>query len=322
MTTRLLVPLDGSPLSEQVLPAVRTFTIGLAPCVIELLYVLDPAATPEGTGDLLTSKGIARAEHLAQAYLETQAKSLTGVGVEVHQVVTAGPPARQILEHARRGQFDYIFMATHGRSGLARAMVGSVTDRVIREAAIPVVAIHPLPVTDASHPWPGDDAPSGDLIPLLGRGDVLSTKAMEVLVRRGGQVVPQLITSLSSPIAELRQHAARTLGAVADPMAVPALVERLSDNVWEVRWEAEEALVQFRDEGVRAVLESVVHAVPDRRRNLSVLHVLERAPMHLWETLKPVIHALQSHESDMAAPLAAAKAVRNMAHRTESHVHA
>ena len=69
--------------------------------------------------------------------------------------------------------------------------------------------------------------------------------------------------------------------------------------------------------GVRAVLEAVMHSAPDERHNLAVLHVLEGAPMELWQVLKPVVHALRGPESALAGPIAAAKALRQLDHPSQ-----
>jgi nucleotide-binding universal stress UspA family protein len=313
MNTRILVPLDGSPLSEQALPAVKKFASGMACCSIELFYVIEPATLAFPADVIPPANYLTRAQVWASEYLAEQATSLTSPTVDVQQRVGIGPPARAILDYIRANSFDYVFMATHGRSGLARAVVGSVTDRVIREATIPVIAVHPKPIAPAEDPWPGDNAATAELISMFARADLLSTRAVDVLTQRGAAAVPELVNALSDDTAEVRQYAARTLGAIATgQLAVEALVSRLSDEVWEVRWDAEEALVQFGEAGVQAVLESLVHAAPDARRHQAVLHVLEKAPMGLWEMLKPVLQALRSRDGALSTPITAAKALQRL----------
>lgn len=67
-------------------------------------------------------------------------------GDNVKASVIAGSPAEEIVAAAKGGGYDVIVMATHGRTGLAHAVLGSVTERVIRHAPCPVVAIK-LPST-------------------------------------------------------------------------------------------------------------------------------------------------------------------------------
>lgn len=63
--------------------------------------------------------------------------------VEVRQKVEIGSPATSILEEAEREGSDLIVMSTHGRTGLAHMLMGSVTEQVVRNASCPVFSIHP-----------------------------------------------------------------------------------------------------------------------------------------------------------------------------------
>jgi len=63
--------------------------------------------------------------------------------VEVRQKVEIGSPATSILEEAEREGSDLIVMSTHGRTGLAHMLMGSVTEQVVRNAYCPVFSIHP-----------------------------------------------------------------------------------------------------------------------------------------------------------------------------------
>lgn len=63
--------------------------------------------------------------------------------VEVRQKVEIGSPATSILEEAEREDSDLIVMSTHGRTGLAHMLMGSVTEQVVRNASCPVFSIHP-----------------------------------------------------------------------------------------------------------------------------------------------------------------------------------
>ena len=63
--------------------------------------------------------------------------------VEVRQKVEIGSPATNILDEAEREGSDLIVMSTHGRTGLAHVLMGSVTEQVVRNAACPVFSVHP-----------------------------------------------------------------------------------------------------------------------------------------------------------------------------------
>jgi len=63
--------------------------------------------------------------------------------VEVRQKVEIGSPAANILEESERERSDLIVMSTHGRTGLAHVLMGSVTEQVVRNAVCPVFSVHP-----------------------------------------------------------------------------------------------------------------------------------------------------------------------------------
>ena len=63
--------------------------------------------------------------------------------VEVRQKVEIGSPATNIVDEAEREQSDLIVMSTHGRTGLAHVLMGSVTEQVVRNASCPVFSVHP-----------------------------------------------------------------------------------------------------------------------------------------------------------------------------------
>jgi hypothetical protein len=204
-------------------------------------------------------------------------------------------------------------MATHGRSGLGRSVLGSVTDWVIREAQVPVVAIHPRMGITKHETWPGDDAATSELIALFDREGALSTRAVETLITRGPEAVPELLEATTAPKPAVRRHAAKALGKIRDERTVQPLVELLRDRAWDVSWEAGESLIRFGDEGMKAVLEDVVKAPADQRYNLAVAHVLEGAPLHLIHYMQPVLHALHSPEHSVTVPIAASKALQEIA---------
>lgn len=143
---RVLVPLDGSELAEAALaPAVRVARqVGAS---LELLRVVDPAmltespyipATPEDSAEYAE-----RQTSEARSYLMGVAERLRADGVEVAEVsVDDGVPASTILGRAAVGA-DLIAMATHGRGGLKRWLVGSVSDKVLRGADVPVMLVRP-----------------------------------------------------------------------------------------------------------------------------------------------------------------------------------
>lgn len=151
---RILVPLDGSPLSEAaLLPATRMARALDAALV--LVRVSGPevmvgspyaSAAAEDAGESEGDRnGGSDAEptRAARAYLSAVAERLRGDGVEVGGMeVREGAPAATIL-HLAREQADVVAMATHGRGGVRRWLLGSVSDKVVRGADVPVLLVRP-----------------------------------------------------------------------------------------------------------------------------------------------------------------------------------
>lgn len=124
----LLVPLDGSSLAESVLPVARMLARAMDADVT--LFTAMSAYAPGSTREPID-------------YLEQVAQRERAYGVEVRAAFRVGDPAPQIHELLRASAFDLIVMATHGRSGPARGMFGSVADRIVQSSSVPVVLLHP-----------------------------------------------------------------------------------------------------------------------------------------------------------------------------------
>ena len=148
---RILVPLDGSALAEQSLgPAVSLARIDGAR--ITLLRVVTPSKVRRGA-ELESSLGPAPASEVteAQDYLNSLlAGSMDGTIEVTRRVVIATDIAGTILETADGFEADLIAIATRGRGAFARATAGSVSDRVMREAPVSAMIIHPAPRVEAS----------------------------------------------------------------------------------------------------------------------------------------------------------------------------
>jgi nucleotide-binding universal stress UspA family protein len=140
---RILVPLDGSPLAEAILSdVVELATLHRA----EVVLLRVASAHARIGADLTEAQVHAVAE--AEGYLAEKARRLAGHGVRVRSVVRYGRAAEEILDHARTSGIALIAMSTHGRSGIERVLLGSVAERVLREAPVPVFlrrAVGPAP---------------------------------------------------------------------------------------------------------------------------------------------------------------------------------
>jgi nucleotide-binding universal stress UspA family protein len=146
---RILVPLDGSELAEQVLPA--ALALGrLTEAQFTLLRVVEPIASPEGES---LAPVLDRQANDAEAYLDGMAQRLRDDNVFVEtRVVVDRPAAAAILEQAETYNHDLIALGSHGRGGVARLLLGSVADKVIRGAMVPVLVHRPLPKKNGGLP--------------------------------------------------------------------------------------------------------------------------------------------------------------------------
>lgn len=79
----------------------------------------------------------------ARRYLGRVVSGLAAAEVQISGHTAAGDPAEEVVRLAERGHADLIVMATHGRSGLARSVLGSVTDRVALRSTVPVLVVRP-----------------------------------------------------------------------------------------------------------------------------------------------------------------------------------
>jgi nucleotide-binding universal stress UspA family protein len=135
---RILIPLDGSQRSAAIIPVLAELGWPLH-AVIELLHVLEPIPSA-GYPDLpLALPDQGSGGEAARDYLERAAAPLTAEGFKVECVVLEGPAVTVITRHAADTGADLVSMSTHGRSGVARLLVGSVAQQVLRTADVPIL---------------------------------------------------------------------------------------------------------------------------------------------------------------------------------------
>ena len=153
MYRRILVPLDGSELAEHVLPHVTQLAGATGALIILLRVPSEPLydyLVPEPEIAIEMCRDI---ELGAQVYLDEIADELRAMDLQVTTRVAWGAPiATTILNIARELRVDLIAMSTHGRSGIARLVVGSVTDQVAHHASVPVLLVQPDVPRVAHHP--------------------------------------------------------------------------------------------------------------------------------------------------------------------------
>jgi nucleotide-binding universal stress UspA family protein len=142
MPTTILVPLDGSELSLAAIEPAAKLAARL-PAELILLRVLDSA----NYGSLLSDPALWKDPQpdLAEAEtaLEAIAEPLRARGLAVRVRAEVGSPATTIATVAEQEQSETIAMATHGRGGIARLVLGSVAEAVLRRAHQPLLLIRP-----------------------------------------------------------------------------------------------------------------------------------------------------------------------------------
>ena len=141
MYERVLVPLDGSALSEAILPFVEQIAGPLDSEVILLSVVPLAVALAVVTGGILPPEDLSMRERKALADLVPVKARLEATGLRVRTLVMVGDAAAEICRVAGQEQADLIAMSPHGRGGLGKLMFGSVAEQVIRRAAVPVLMI-------------------------------------------------------------------------------------------------------------------------------------------------------------------------------------
>jgi nucleotide-binding universal stress UspA family protein len=132
----VLVPVDGS---EQALFAVRHVADNMQESEAVLFTVL-PLEREEGAASAPSSARRQQMEAEATAKLALAEEILRAAGVVFRTEVAFGDPAQQILDAAAAGPFDLIVMGRRG-GGLSRALLGSVSDRVVKNAETPVTLV-------------------------------------------------------------------------------------------------------------------------------------------------------------------------------------
>lgn len=141
---RILVPLDGSPLSESVLPVVEGMARAFGSTLV-LFHAVTPIAAYPGleTAQIPVGDVLEGLQAQAERFLGGVSQRLESSGFRVERMVSIGFAVDEIVGAARDARADLIALATHGRSGLGRWIMGSVASAVVRRADLPCLVIRP-----------------------------------------------------------------------------------------------------------------------------------------------------------------------------------
>jgi len=235
MFRHVLIPLDGSALSEQVLPYARQIAEACGASV-ELIGAVHGEDLPE---DLMAELEAERC-----AYLERVAAGLpTSLGAS--WVCRRGLPAEVIVTHAGQDPDTLIAMATHGRSGMQRWLLGSVASKVVQAAGNPVLL---LP-SGATSPSGGPVEFERMIVPLDG-----SPLAEHVLGRAVG-----LCRCLDMELILVRAYNTNFPGSTVRLQQVTAIVRDAAEAYLA------EIAQRLAGEGLKGLSHQVLHGVPAER---------------------------------------------------------
>ena len=116
---------------------------------IHLLHVIDEhpvhGRRKQGKHGRTAAKS---AEETAGQTMQQFVYEMVNEYVNVKQVIRIGHPAEEIIRYAAEEHIDLIVMATHGRTGLAHMLIGSIAEKVVRSSAVPVLTVRPTAVLE------------------------------------------------------------------------------------------------------------------------------------------------------------------------------
>jgi nucleotide-binding universal stress UspA family protein len=140
---KILVPFDGSQHSNDALAQATDLAHRYAASLLLIMHVDYPLtyALPKGNSRTTPEQLAQIGEDIKREVALAPREAMRDCPLEVETLVQRGDPVTEILRMAADGEFDVIVMSTHGRSGIARALLGSVTDSVVHRAPCTVLVV-------------------------------------------------------------------------------------------------------------------------------------------------------------------------------------
>ena len=155
MFERILVPLDGSPLAEAILPKIRLILRRQDSEILLLRVAEPPAASYSIYGEVVPMLPMSEDyRQEAKSYIRRVEERLIEDGARARGMIEPAPVAGAILQAAEKEKATLIAMATHGRTGLARWVFGSVAEKVLRASSVPLLILRSFEGNGT--PTPGD----------------------------------------------------------------------------------------------------------------------------------------------------------------------
>jgi nucleotide-binding universal stress UspA family protein len=157
MFNRILVPLDGSTTAETILPQVRRLLRRIDAEVVLLQVATPPLA--DGAMALFEA-----ALSASREYLREVSRRLEEQGVRARSLARLGPPAEVVLEVARSEGAELLALATHGRTGVGRLLMGSVAEEIVRKSPVPALLLRPFWTYEIAPETPVDRQPISNIL--------------------------------------------------------------------------------------------------------------------------------------------------------------
>ncbi len=200
---RILVPCDGSPESEAVFPAIMPIVRAYAPEVLVLHVAEDPEAA-----------------FVPPDSIKSATSALRAAGVNACLELRGGEPAEEILGAAKSKKVDLVALATHARGGLARVLMGSVTEEVLRHSTVPILVTRPGTVV---HEW------KTMVVALDGsaRSELILDDALRLARKLGAKVD---VLGVVLPVMTIGLEASPVVMAPEDPLPYLRTVAKRFEN--------------------------------------------------------------------------------------------
>jgi nucleotide-binding universal stress UspA family protein len=213
MFTHLLVPLDGSELAERALP-VATDLARVTGATLHLVRVVEPlvsptwAITPVYFPADVYERTMTEERQAATAYLEAARERLSAGGIAIQAVQLEGHVAATLLDVERDAGIDLVVLCSHGRSGLARFVLGSVAEQLVRHSAAPLLLVRafgpPVDLTQVVVPLDGSARSEAALAILASLEPTLARRVILLRVIREADRGPEAERYLAAVAARLQ----------------------------------------------------------------------------------------------------------------------
>jgi nucleotide-binding universal stress UspA family protein len=244
----ILVCLDGSNLSEQIIPYAEQQALRFG-SEVHLLHVVEKPATiaapgkPEPVPEKQECFGPENLE--APAYLQAMTSSLLSNGLKVQCAVVEGKVGEAIITYAEQYGINLIAMATHGRGGLGRAVLGSVADFVLRESGLPILLIRPQEMVTQQQV----DSPSFEKILVCLDGSKVAEQIMPYATEEALRFQSTLI--LFQVVREPLTISPGIPGEASMPVETETMLEETQKALNEANNYLEELAVPLREKSIQ-----------------------------------------------------------------------